>query len=255
MNVTFVSWNVNGLRAIVKKNFMEVFSDFNADFFCIQETKLQEGQIDLEFPGYTAYWNYAERKGYSGTAIFTKHVPLSVQKGIGIAEHDQEGRVLALEYPDFWLVNVYTPNSQSQLARVEYRMEWEDAFRTYLHELEKTKPVIVCGDFNVAHTEIDLKNPQNNRLSAGFSDQEREKFSILLNSGFTDTFRYFYPDATGKYTWWNYRFNARKNNAGWRIDYFLVSERIQDRLVAAEIHADIMGSDHCPVSLTVSLPA
>lgn len=253
MELKFVSWNVNGLRAIVKKNFLEDFAKFDADFFCLQETKLQEGQIDLEFPGYTSYWNYAVKKGYSGTAIFTKHIPLSVQQGMGIEEHDQEGRVLTLEYKDFWLVNVYTPNSQSKLARVEYRMDWEDAFRNYLKQLEEEKPVIVCGDLNVAHTEIDLKNPQSNHKSPGFSDQEREKLTTLLDHGFIDTFRYYYPDLTGKYTWWSYRFSARKTNAGWRIDYFLASENLKDQLVSAEIHDDILGSDHCPVSLTVSV--
>ncbi|MDE1549024.1 exodeoxyribonuclease III [Jeotgalibaca caeni] len=248
-----VSWNVNGLRAIVKKNFLEVFQEFDADFFCLQETKLQEGQIDLVFPGYTSYWNYAERKGYSGTAIFAKQEPLSVRYGMGIDHHDQEGRVIALEYDQFWVVTVYTPNSKAELARIDYRMQWEDDFRIYLKELEKTKPVIVCGDLNVAHTEIDLKNPQSNRMSAGFSDQERTKFSTLLDHGFVDTFRFFYPDVTNKYTWWNYRFNARKNNAGWRIDYFLVSDALKDNLIAAEIHDDIMGSDHCPVSLEISV--
>lgn len=252
MELKFVSFNVNGLRAIVKKNFLEDFATLDADFFCLQETKLQEGQIDLEFPGYTSYWNYAEKKGYSGTAIFTKHKPLSVQKGIGIEEFDQEGRVLALEYDHFWLVNVYVPNSQPKLARVEYRMEWEDAFRNFLKKLEEDKAVIVCGDLNVAHTEIDLKNPQSNHKSPGFSDQERGKFSTLLDHGFIDTFRFFYPDLTEKYTWWSYRFSARKTNAGWRIDYFLVSEKLKDQLVSAKIHDDILGSDHCPVSLTIS---
>lgn len=247
----FVSWNVNGLRAIVKKNFLEVFDDFDADFFCLQETKLQEGQIELEFEGYQSYWNYAERKGYSGTAIFTKHEPLSVRLGIGLAEHDQEGRVISLEYSDFWLVNVYTPNAQDKLARIAYRMEWEEAFREYLKSLEQSKPVILCGDLNVAHTEIDLKNPKTNRNNAGFSDQERAQFTNLLNHGFIDTFRFFYPEATSKYTWWSYRFNARKNNAGWRIDYFIVSEMLQDQLLAATIHDDIVGSDHCPVSLEI----
>ncbi|UJF16431.1 exodeoxyribonuclease III [Jeotgalibaca sp. MA1X17-3] len=253
MSLKFVSWNVNGLRAIVKKNFLEDFVTFDADFFCLQETKLQEGQIDLEFPGYTSYWNYAVKKGYSGTAIFTKHTPLSVRKGMGIEEHDQEGRVLTLEYENFWLVNVYTPNSQPKLARVDYRMNWEDAFRDYLKTLEEDKPVIVCGDLNVAHTEIDLKNPQNNHKNPGFSDQEREKFSSLLEYGFVDTFRYYYPAVTGKYSWWSYRFNARKNNAGWRIDYFLVSKALKDQLLSADIHDDFLGSDHCPVSLTISI--
>lgn len=252
MELKFVSFNVNGLRAIVKKNFLEDFAALNADFFCLQETKLQEGQIDLEFPGYTSYWNYAEKKGYSGTAVFTKHKPLSVQRGIGIEEFDQEGRVLALEYEQFWLVNVYVPNSQPKLARLEYRMEWEDSFRSFLKKLEEAKPVIVCGDLNVAHTEIDLKNPQSNHKSPGFSDQERQKFSTLLDHGFIDTFRFFYPDLTEKYTWWSYRFSARKTNAGWRIDYFLVSEKLKNHLVSANIHDDIFGSDHCPVSLTIS---
>lgn len=253
MDLSFVSWNVNGLRAIVQKNFLEVFEQFDADFFCLQETKLQEGQIELEFSGYQSYWNYAERKGYSGTAVFTRHVPLSVRKGLGIPSLDQEGRVLALEYPDFWLVNVYTPNSQDQLARIDFRMEWDDAFRQYLKDLEKDKPVILCGDLNVAHTEIDLKNPASNRGSAGFSDQEREKFETLLRAGFIDTFRHFYPDVTDRYTWWNYRYRARNTNAGWRIDYFLVSEALRERLAAAEIHDDILGSDHCPVSLKIAL--
>lgn len=252
MELKFVSFNVNGLRAIVKKNFLEDFAALNADFFCLQETKLQEGQIDLEFPGYTSYWNYAEKKGYSGTAVFTKHKPLSVQRGIGIEEFDQEGRVLALEYEQFWLVNVYVPNSQPKLARLEYRMEWEDSFRSFLKKLEEAKPVIVCGDLNVAHTEIDLKNPQSNHKSPGFSDQERQKFSTLLDHGFIDTFRFFYPDLTEKYTWWSYRFSARKTNAGWRIDYFLVSEKLKNHLISANIHDDIFGSDHCPVSLTIS---
>lgn len=252
MELKFVSFNVNGLRAIVKKNFLEDFAALNADFFCLQETKLQEGQIDLEFPGYTSYWNYAEKKGYSGTAVFTKHKPLSVQRGIGIEEFDQEGRVLALEYEQFWLVNVYVPNSQPKLARLEYRMEWEDSFRSFLKKLEEAKPVIVCGDLNVAHTEIDLKNPQSNHKSPGFSDQERQKFSTLLDHGFIDTFRFFYPDLTEKYTWWSYRFSARKTNAGWRIDYFLVSKKLKNHLISANIHDDIFGSDHCPVSLTIS---
>ena len=252
MELKFVSFNVNGLRAIVKINFLEDFAALNADFFCLQETKLQEGQIDLEFPGYTSYWNYAEKKGYSGTAVFTKHKPLSVQRGIGIEEFDQEGRVLALEYEQFWLVNVYVPNSQPKLARLEYRMEWEDSFRSFLKKLEEAKPVIVCGDLNVAHTEIDLKNPQSNHKSPGFSDQERQKFSTLLDHGFIDTFRFFYPDLTEKYTWWSYRFSARKTNAGWRIDYFLVSKKLKNHLISANIHDDIFGSDHCPVSLTIS---
>lgn len=253
MDLSFVSWNVNGLRAIVQKNFLEVFEQFDADFFCLQETKLQAGQIELEFSGYQSYWNYAERKGYSGTAVFTRHEPLFVRQGLGIPSLDTEGRVLTLEYPSFWLVNVYTPNSQDQLARLDFRMEWDDAFRQYLKDLEQDKPVILCGDLNVAHTEIDLKNPASNRGSAGFSDQERAKFEELLACGFVDTFRHFYPDVTGKYTWWNYRYRARNTNAGWRIDYFLVSEALRGQLKAADIHDDILGSDHCPVSLKLHL--
>ena len=253
MELKFVSWNVNGLRAIVNKNFADIFSDFDADFFCLQETKLQEGQIELAFPGYHQYWNYAEKKGYSGTAIFTKHTPLSVRLGIGAAEHDLEGRVITLEYGDFFLVNVYTPNSQEQLKRLDYRMHWETAFLAYLKGLETEKPVIVCGDLNVAHENIDLKNWKTNRKNAGFSDEERAKFSDVVANGFIDTFRYFHPDAEGRYSWWSYRFNARKNNAGWRIDYFLVSEALKDALVDADIHENIFGSDHCPVSLKLSL--
>lgn len=253
MQLKLVSWNVNGLRAVVKKNFLDVFSEMDADFFCLQETKLQAGQIDLEFEGYESYWNYAVKKGYSGTAIFTKHKPLSVHYGLGIENHDQEGRVITLEYADFWLLTVYTPNSQNELARIGYRMEWEDDFRAYLKKLEETKPVIVCGDLNVAHTEIDLKNPKSNRKSAGFSDEERSKFTQLLDSGYIDTFRFFHPNVTGRYSWWSYRFNARKNNAGWRIDYFLTSQNLQNNLVSAEIHDSILGSDHCPVSLVVSI--
>lgn len=253
MQLKLVSWNVNGLRAVVKKNFLDVFSEMDADFFCLQETKLQAGQIDLEFEGYESYWNYAVKKGYSGTAIFTKHKPLSVHYGLNIENHDQEGRVITLEYADFWLLTVYTPNSQNELARIGYRMEWEDDFRAYLKKLEETKPVIVCGDLNVAHTEIDLKNPKSNRKSAGFSDEERSKFTQLLDSGYIDTFRFFHPDVTGRYSWWSYRFNARKNNAGWRIDYFLTSQNLQNNLVSAEIHDSILGSDHCPVSLVVSI--
>lgn len=253
MELTFVSWNVNGLRAIVNKNFADVFSDFDADFFCLQETKLQEGQIELTFPGYESYWNYADRKGYSGTAIFTKHTPLAVRLGIGIGEHDSEGRVITLEYADFFLVTVYTPNSQEQLKRLDYRMAWETAFLAYLKGLETTKPVIVCGDLNVAHENIDLKNWKTNRKNAGFSDEERAKFSEVVANGFIDTFRHFHPDAEGRYSWWSYRFNARKNNAGWRIDYFLVSESLKDVLVDADIHENIFGSDHCPVSLKLSL--
>lgn len=253
MQLKFVSWNVNGLRAIVKKNFLEVFSECDADFFCLQETKLQEGQIELDFEGYQSFWNYAERKGYSGTAIFTKHEPLSVHYGMGMEAHDSEGRLITLEYPSFWLVTVYTPNSQSELARLDYRLEWEDDFRQHLKALEMTKPVVVCGDLNVAHTEIDLKNPKTNRNNAGFTDAERAKFSLLLEHGFIDTFRFFYPDVTGRYSWWSYRFNARKNNAGWRIDYFLTSETLKDKLVDAEIHDTIGGSDHCPVSLKMDV--
>ncbi len=253
MQLKLVSWNVNGLRAVVKKNFLDVFSEMDADFFCLQETKLQAGQIDLEFEGYESYWNYAVKKGYSGTAIFTKHKPLSVHYGLSIENHDQEGRVITLEYADFWLLTVYTPNSQNELARIGYRMEWEDDFRAYLKKLEETKPVIVCGDLNVAHTEIDLKNPKSNRKSAGFSDEERSKFTQLLDSGYIDTFRFFHPNVTGRYSWWSYRFNARKNNAGWRIDYFLTSQNLQNNLVSAEIHDSILGSDHCPVSLVVSI--
>lgn len=253
MQLKLVSWNVNGLRAVVKKNFLDVFSEMDADFFCLQETKLQAGQIDLEFEGYESYWNYAVKKGYSGTAIFTKHKPLSVHYGLGIENHDQEGRVITLEYDDFWMLTVYTPNSQNELARLGYRMEWEDVFRAYLKKLEETKPVIVCGDLNVAHTEIDLKNPKSNRKSAGFSDEERSKFTQLLDSGYIDTFRFFNPDVTGRYSWWSYRFNARKNNAGWRIDYFLTSQNLKNNLVSAEIHDTILGSDHCPVSLVVSI--
>lgn len=253
MDLKFVSWNVNGLRAVVNKNFADIFLDFDADFFCLQETKLQEGKIDLTFPGYESYWNYADRKGYSGTAIYTKHTPLSVRLGIGVTEHDTEGRVITLEYTDFFLVTVYTPNSQEQLKRLDYRMHWESAFLAYLKGLETEKPVIVCGDLNVAHANIDLKNWKTNRKNAGFSDEERAKFSEMMANGFIDTFRYFHPDAEGRYSWWSYRFNARKNNAGWRIDYFLVSEALKDALVDADIHENIFGSDHCPVSLKLSL--
>lgn len=246
-----ISWNVNGLRACVKKGFLDYFKDVDADIFCIQESKLQEGQIDLNLEGYYDYWNYAEKKGYSGTAIFTKEKPLNVTLGLGIEEHDKEGRVITLEFEDFYMITVYTPNSQDKLARIDYRMSWEDAFLNYLKELEKNKPVIVCGDLNVAHKEIDLKNPKTNRNNAGFSDQEREKFSNLLSNGFIDTFRYFYPDKEGAYSWWSYRFNARANNAGWRIDYFLTSNSLKDRLVSADIHNEIFGSDHCPVELVI----
>lgn len=246
-----ISWNVNGLRAIVKKGFIEIFEELDADFFCLQETKLQEGQIELDLPGYYDYWNYAEKKGYSGTAIFTKHKPLAVNYGIGKPEHDQEGRVITLSYPDYYVVTCYTPNSKSELKRLDYRMQWEDDFLAYLKTLDSEKPVILCGDLNVAHQNIDLKNWKTNQLSAGFSKEERMKFSDLLDNGFIDTFRYFYPDLEGAYTWWNYRFNARKTNAGWRIDYFCVSERLQDHLLGAKIHKDIVGSDHCPVELTL----
>lgn len=244
-----VSWNVNGLRACVKKGFLDVMNELDADVFCVQETKLQEGQIDLDLPEYYQYWNYAQKKGYSGTAVFTKEKPISVSNGIGMEEHDQEGRVITLEYEKYYLVTCYTPNSQSELKRLPYRMKWEDDFRAYLKSLEKDKPVILCGDLNVAHNEIDLKNPKTNRKNAGFSDQEREKFTELLQAGFIDTFRYFYPDVEGAYSWWSYRFKAREKNAGWRIDYFCVSEELSDRLAEAMIHTDIMGSDHCPVSL------
>ena len=246
-----VSWNVNGIRACVQKGFLEFFNKVNADIFCIQESKLQEGQINLELDGYYQYWNYAEKKGYSGTAIFSKKEPITVSYGIGIEEHDKEGRVITLEFEDFYVITVYTPNSQNELARLDYRMKWEEDFIDYLKKIEKNKPVIVCGDLNVAHKEIDLKNPKTNRKNAGFTDDEREKFTELLNSGFIDTFRYFYPDTTGIYSWWSYRFNARKNNAGWRIDYFIVSELLKDRLVSANIHTEVLGSDHCPVELII----
>lgn len=245
----FVSWNVNGLRACVKKGFLDFFHEIDADFFCIQETKLQEGQIDLDLEGYEQYWNYAEKKGYSGTAIFTKHTPLSVTYGIGEEEHDQEGRTISLEYESFYLVTVYTPNSQRELARLDYRMTWEEVFRSYLLRLNEDKPVIVCGDLNVAHNEIDLKNPKTNRNNAGFTDDEREKFTTLLEAGFIDTFRHFYPDKTDAYTWWSYFAKSRERNIGWRIDYFLVSKALRDNLVDAQIHDQVMGSDHCPVSL------
>ncbi|WP_368553306.1 exodeoxyribonuclease III [Enterococcus faecalis] len=246
-----ISWNVNGLRAVVKKNFMDVFNELDADFFCLQETKLQAGQIDLELPDYHQYWNYAEKKGYSGTAIFAKEEALSVRYGLGIEAHDQEGRVITLEYPEFFMVTCYTPNSQAELKRLAYRMTWEDAFRAYLNELNQEKPVILCGDLNVAHQKIDLKNWKTNQKNAGFTPEERQKFTELLDSGFTDTFRYFYPEAEGIYSWWSYRFNARKNNAGWRIDYFVVSESLNERLVSAKIHTDILGSDHCPVEVVL----
>ena len=245
----FISWNVNGLRACVQKGFLDFFHSVDADFFCLQETKLQEGQIDLELPGYEQYWCYAEKKGYSGTAIFAKHTPLSIHYGIDVPELDTEGRVITLEYPEFYLVTCYTPNAQRELARIDHRMLWEEAFRGYLKGLDEKKPVILCGDLNVAHNEIDLKNPSANRGNAGFSDQERAAFGKLLEAGFTDSFRYLYPEVTGAYTWWSYMFNARKNNAGWRIDYFVVSDRLREKIRTAAIHADVMGSDHCPVEL------
>lgn len=244
-----ISWNVNGLRACAGKNFMEDFKKLDADIFCLQETKLQEGQISLDLPGYYQYWNYAEKKGYSGTAVFTKKEPLSVSYGIGIEEHDHEGRVITLEFPDFYLVTVYTPNSQDGLKRLDYRMKWEDDFLAYIQKLDDVKPVIFCGDLNVAHQEIDLKNPKTNRKNAGFTDEERGKMTRLLESGYLDTFRWFYPDAEGIYSWWSYRFKAREKNAGWRIDYFVVSERLKERLEGASIHTEIFGSDHCPVEL------
>ena len=246
-----ISWNVNGLRACVTKGFMDFFTRADADIFCIQESKLQEGQIELPLDGYYQYWNYAERKGYSGTAVFSRREPLSVAYGIGVKEHDQEGRVITLEFGEFYLVTVYTPNSQNELARLSYRMEWEDAFLAYLKKLEKKKPVIFCGDLNVAHKEIDLKNPKTNRKNAGFTDEEREKFTNLLDAGFIDTFRYFYPDQEGIYSWWSYRFSARAKNAGWRIDYFCVSQCLKDKLADAKIHTEVMGSDHCPVELVL----
>lgn len=249
----FISWNVNGLRACVGKNFMEFFNEADADIFSIQETKLQEGQIDLDLPGYYQYWNYAEKKGYSGTAIFTKHKPLNVTYGIGIEEHDKEGRVITLEYDNFYLVTCYTPNSQNALLRLPYRMQWEDAFLAYLDGLKEKKPVIFCGDLNVAHKEIDLKNPKTNRNNAGFTDEERNKFSVLLSHGYIDTFRYFYPEQEQIYSWWSYRFKAREKNAGWRIDYFVVSEDLKDKLMDAKIHTEVMGSDHCPVELAIDL--
>lgn len=248
-----ISWNVNGLRACVTKGFLDFFREADADIFCIQESKLQEGQIDLNLPGYFQYWNYAVKKGYSGTAVFTRKEPLSVQYGIGREEHDQEGRVITLEYPDFYLVTVYTPNSQSELARLDYRMKWEEDFLAYLKKLEKKHPVVFCGDLNVAHQEIDLKNPKTNRRNAGFTDEEREKFTQLLESGFTDTFRYFYPEREQAYSWWSYRFKAREKNAGWRIDYFCISKRLEDRLLSAAIHTEVFGSDHCPVEVQIGL--
>lgn len=249
----FISWNVNGLRACVQKGFLEYFHSTDADFFCIQESKLQEGQINLDLPGYYQYWNYAVKKGYSGTAIFTRHKPLAVSYGLNIPEHDTEGRVITLEYDNFYLVTCYTPNSQNELARLSYRMQWEDAFRSYLIELDQKKPVILCGDLNVAHEEIDLKNPKTNHKNAGFSNEERNKMTELLASGFTDTFRHFYPDTENIYSWWSYRFKAREKNAGWRIDYFITSKRLDTQLKGATIHTDIFGSDHCPIELTIDL--
>ena len=245
----FISWNVNGIRACMTKGFMDFFNEVDADIFCLQETKLQAGQIEMDLNGYHQYWNYAEKKGYSGTAIFTKKEPLSVSYGIGIEEHDKEGRVITLEFEDFYFITVYTPNSQTELARLEYRMTWEDDFKKYLKNLEKKKPVIFCGDLNVAHKEIDLKNPKTNRKNAGFTDEERAKFDNLVNDGFIDTFRYFYPNLEGIYSWWSYRFKAREKNAGWRIDYFMVSNSLENRLESAKIHTEIYGSDHCPVEL------
>ena len=243
-----ISWNVNGLRACVGKDFEQQFKALNADFFCLQETKMQAGQLDISFPGYTSYWNYADKKGYSGTAIFTKHKPLDVSYGIGMDEHDHEGRVITLEMDDFYLVTVYTPNSQDGLRRLDYRMKWEKDFQDYLHRLDRKKPVVVCGDMNVAHEEIDIKNPKTNRRNAGFTDEEREKMTQLLDRGFIDTFRSLYPEQV-TYSWWSYRFRARERNTGWRIDYFLISERLRDRLEDAKIHTEIMGSDHCPVEV------
>lgn len=246
-----ISWNVNGLRAVVKKGFVDIFNELDADFFCLQETKLQEGQIDLELPGYFQYWNYAVKKGYSGTAIFAKEEALSVQYGIGIEDHDQEGRVITLEYPEYYVVTCYTPNAQNELKRLAYRLQWEEDFQRFIKELDNNKPVILCGDLNVAHNNIDLKNWKTNQKNPGFSPQERQKMTDFLALGFIDTFRFFHPDLEGAYSWWSYRFNARANNAGWRIDYFLASEKLKDRLTTATIHADIVGSDHCPVELVI----
>ena len=247
----FISWNVNGLRACVGKDFENQFKELDADFFCLQETKMQEGQLDLQFEGYESYWNYAEKKGYSGTAIYTKHKPLNVSYGMGVEEHDHEGRIITLEYDQFYLVTCYTPNSQTELKRLDYRMTWEDDFRKFLKSLDAKKPVIICGDLNVAHEEIDIKNPKTNRRNAGFTDEEREKMTILLNDGFTDSFRYLHPDEV-TYSWWSYRFKAREKNAGWRIDYFLVSNRIKEQITEAKIHTEIMGSDHCPVEVDLA---
>lgn len=248
----FISWNVNGLRACVGKNFMESFNELDADIFCLQETKMQAGQLELDLPGYHQYYNYAVKKGYSGTALFTKTEPINVTYGIGIEEHDQEGRVITAEFDDYYFITVYVPNSQNELARLDYRMKWEEDFLAYIKKLEETKPVIYCGDLNVAHQEIDLKNPKTNHHNAGFTDEERNAFSRVLDSGMIDTYRHFYPDKTETYSWWSYRFHAREKNAGWRIDYFVVSESLKDRLVSADIHQEIMGSDHCPVELVIS---
>lgn len=247
----FISWNVNGIRACLTKGFMDFFNNEDADIFCLQETKVQAGQVELDLKGYHQYWNYAEKKGYSGTAVFTKQEPLSVRYGLGIEEHDKEGRVITLEFPDFYFITVYTPNSKTELERLDYRIVWEDEFRKYMKDLEKEKPVVVCGDLNVAHKEIDLKNPKTNRKNAGFTDEERNKFTELMDAGFIDTFRYFYPEQEGIYSWWSYRFKAREKNAGWRIDYFLTSASMKDRLVSAKIHTEILGSDHCPVELVI----
>ena len=247
----FISWNVNGLRACVGKDFENQFKELDADFFCLQETKMQEGQLDLQFEGYESYWNYAEKKGYSGTAIYTKHKPLNVSYGMGVEEHDHEGRIITLEYDQFYLVTCYTPNSQTELKRLDYRMTWEDDFRKFLKSLDAKKPVVICGDLNVAHEEIDIKNPKTNRRNAGFTDEEREKMTVLLNDGFTDSFRYLHPDEV-TYSWWSYRFKAREKNAGWRIDYFLVSDRIKEQIAEAKIHTEIMGSDHCPVEVDLT---
>lgn len=247
----FVSWNVNGLRAVREKGFEDIFKEFNADFFCLQEIKLQEGQIDISFDGYDSYWNYAQKKGYSGTAIFTKHKPLNVIYGLGIEEHDNEGRLITLEYDNYYIATVYTPNAKQELLRLDYRQKWEDDFREFFKKIDDKKPVIICGDMNVAHQEIDLKNPKSNHQNPGFSDEEREKFTLLLDSGFIDTFRYFYPDKENEYSWWSYRGSARKNNTGWRIDYFLISDRLKEKLKSASIHQNILGSDHCPVSVEI----
>ena len=247
----FVSWNVNGLRAVREKGFEDIFKEFNADFFCLQEIKLQEGQIDISFDGYDSYWNYAQKKGYSGTAIFTKHKPVNVIYRLGIEEHDYEGRLITLEYDNYYIATVYTPNAKQELLRLDYRQKWEDDFREFFKKLDDKKPVIICGDMNVAHQEIDLKNPKSNHQNPGFSDEEREKFTLLLDSGFIDTFRYFYPDKENEYSWWSYRGSARKNNTGWRIDYFLVSDRLKEKLKSASIHQNILGSDHCPVSVEI----